>query len=176
MPIYRVQSFKQIGTGRPWTNVWHVLADDFATVQAAVEGTLCPAETHILSDTVTIVRALISDPATHEFLSLAIGSAGLAAGVGLLPLFNTIRIILAVDALGRPDSKYWRGLVGEANSENGLISSATQTNVDAVITGLIGDMAGVGASLVDDAGNFVTVASVQQAIQERQLHRRRRPA
>lgn len=174
MPIYSVQTHKRIGTGRPWTNVWHVTADDLATVIAAVSGTLVPAESHALADTVTIFKAVISDLSSSDFASLPLATAGLVADPGLLPLFNTMRVLFAVADFGRNDCKYWRGYLGEGNTEASLIGSSARTGAETIFGDLILDMAAVSCSLVDKLGNFYDTATVQSAIQERQLHRKRR--
>jgi hypothetical protein len=174
MAIFRVQLFKQKGTDRPWTNVYHVDAADIDAAAGAVVTVLAPAESHILADSCNIIKAIVSDPDAGTFITLALSVAGLISDPGLLPLFNTMRAIVAVGGLGRNDSKFYRGYLGEGNTENQQISSGAATGATSVLNALVSDMATAGAALVDEDGNSWGTVTIQLPIQERQRHRRRK--
>jgi hypothetical protein len=91
-----------------------------------------------------------------------------------LPLFNTTKVLISVDGLGRNDAKFLRGGVTEARQLNGQLDSAVITSVEATWNGLIADGNAAGVDLVDTDGNLWLVATCQAAVQMRQLHRRRK--
>jgi hypothetical protein len=84
-----------------------------------------------------------------------------------------------VEGFGRPSRKYYRLPLAEDEVANALIGGTTLSGVEAAVTGAITavDTAGGGdGELVDPDGQSWIVATAQQKIQMRQLHRRRRRA
>jgi hypothetical protein len=175
MALFRHQVFMQIGTDRPWTNVWHVDAADLVTAASVAAAILAPDLQPFLQPAVTITRILTSTPGTPgAFIESFPDLPGTNSGGGeLLPLFNTFRLLFNVGS-GRNDSKYMRGLLTEAFQNAGVIPGATVTGLVSIATGLLGDMAASLTPLCDTDLNRYGTVSGQAAVQERQRHRRRR--
>lgn len=174
MAIFRAQIFKIFGTERPWTNVYHVDAATLLDASDAVIAQIVPFEQSILNVGAEIVKVLVSDPETDEFIGTALSLPGTNSTTSLLPLFCTMRARINVAGFGRNDSKYYRGFLDESNTEDFLIDGATISAVEGLIDGLIGDMITASTPLVDNEGNAWQTSSVQSAVQDRQRHRRRR--
>jgi len=176
MAQFLIQLKYQRGTGEKWSNVWRVEATDLFTAAAAATGTLAPAVAHLIDPSCQIVEALTRTPGTPgAFITAALALVGELSGVGsMLPLFNAARVLFPLLSGGRPDIKYLKGLIGEDNSGAGLIASSTLSGINTILTALISDMATAGATLVDNGGQNYSVVTVQEAIQMRQMHRKRR--
>jgi hypothetical protein len=178
MPLFRIQVFYQQGTGIKWTNVYHVDAVDLFTAAAAASGTLAPALAPFLHVSAQIVKTLTSDPTTPgSFIEDALGIVGSNGDVGqLLPLFNSIRVLFPILSGGRPDYKFVKGLLTEGMQNNGLIDASVLTALETGFTSLISAMSTAGANLVSDTLEGWATVTAQEAVQMRQLHRRRRRA
>jgi hypothetical protein len=176
MSLFRHQVFFQIGTGRPWTNVYHTDTADLATAALNAVTTLAPGVLHAEDPTVTLVKIITSTPGVPgAFIDSAVAAAGTASGLGdLLPLFNTARILFPILVGGRSDSKFIRGFIDETHSAGGLIAGSSISGLETIFTNLITAMAAASSPLVDTDLNLYSIAVCQAAIQERQLHRRRR--
>lgn len=175
MPVFRVQVFYQRGATGKWSNVWHASAADIPTVQTAFTSQAVPDLLPLLDSSCTLLRYLVSDLDGDLFVSTEINSNGTSTASGdLLPLFNSVKALLNDGGLGRPDIKYFKGLVTESIQTNGDLNPATQSAFDVLVTTLLDDMAGAGVPLCSAEGNEYVSASIQTAVQMRQMHRKRR--
>jgi len=174
MGIFRCQVFKTLGIERPWTNVYHIEAATLVIASNAAVDIILEQERALLSTTVTISKILTSDPETHEFVIVNSTADGLLSLSALLPLWNTLKVNFPVNALGRPDFKFYRGCADESNTEDFEWVPANATAFGAVLSDMIDSMSTNSTPLVDDEGHIWTGAVVQNAIQMRQRHRRRR--
>ena len=155
--------------------MYHIGADDIGLAALAAVTFIAPFEASILDTTATVFKVLTSDPASVDFIVDALAIAGTSVGGGsLLPLFNTLRALVRVDSFGRNDSKFYRGYLDESFTEDGLIAGATVTGVAGLLNTLMSDMSGNGTPLLADDSAAWLLATVQQEIQMRQLHRKRR--
>lgn len=176
MALFRIQVFYQHGTGEKWSNVWHVDAADLFTAAAAASGTLAPSLATYLHPACQIVKTLTSDPTSPgTFIEAALALAGTSADSGdLLPFFNCARVLFPILSGGRPDYKYIKGYLTETLQTNGLINSGIITALNAGFAAVITAMSTAGANLVSDTLEGYSVVTTQQAVQMRQMHRRRR--
>lgn len=174
MALYKCQVFMTQTGDRFWTNVYHFNVTTISAAASFANTTVVAGHQSVMSDDFRVVKTLISDPASDEFVSTPLNLAGDIAGVQYLPLFNTVKVNISVDGFGRNDYKFYRASVFEQNSENGVINGATITLFDDMVNGLIADGAAAGCDLVDNVGNLWVLASTQPAIQMRQLHRKRK--
>jgi hypothetical protein len=177
MALFRHQVFMQIGTDRPWTNVWHVDAADLATAAAVAATVLAPGYAPYLEAVASVIRIITSTPGVPgAFIDQAFSIAGTAGGSGdLLPLFNTVRPIFGVGS-GRNDSKFLRGLLTEGLQDAGVITPSYVTALASSLLALLGDMTTNSTPFCDTDLNPYTTVTVQGTVQERQRHRRRRHA
>jgi len=175
MPIIRVQVHYKLGLLGKWSNVWHVQADDLPSASAAFGGEAVPHLLPLLHVSCLLDRLLISDPLTHTFVTTPIVENGTNGDIGdMLPLWNTVKPIFDVPGFGRPDLKYLKGLLTEGMQTNGLINAPVVTAVDTELTSMIADMVSGGAPLCSDTGQLYDTVTVQQAVQMRQMHRKRK--
>jgi hypothetical protein len=122
------------------------------------------------------VKVLTSDPTSPgTFIEAALGLAGTNGDVGqLLPLFNSIRVLFPILSGGRADYKFIKGMLTEGMQDNGLVSGAVETVLEDLFGTLVTDMSTAGANLVSDTLEGWSVVTVQQAVQMRQMHRKRK--
>jgi len=179
MPQYRIQIFKAITTGKPWSNVYHCISDDLAAASQFAQS-LVSIEQNVHYTFVTILRARVSTEAPSDgiFNTVVFNAPGLRGGSPqTLPLFNTERIDFGVFG-GRPSYKYLRGPVAETVQDGGTLTGDEIVFLDTnyaqpmldLSTTPIGD-----GQLVDEDGNPFTSVTVYGQVQERQRTRRRRP-
>jgi len=104
-----------------------------------------------------------------------VNEAGTSSASGdMLPLFNSVKALFPTAGFGRPDLKYFKGFLTESLQTNGLVNGGTITAVETLLQSLIDDLSGETVPLVaDDSAAYATV-TVQEAVQMRQMHRRRR--
>jgi len=178
MPQYRIQIFKAITTGKPWSNVYHCVSDDLTAASAFAE-TLAAIEQNVHYSFVTILRARVSTEAPDDgiFNTVTLNVAGIRSGSPqTLPLFNTVRVDFGVFG-GRPSYKYIRGPLAEDNQDGGTLAlgevSFFGTNYADPLLDLSTTPIADG-QLVDEDGNAFTSVSVFGQVQERQRTRRRR--
>lgn len=175
MSLFKVTTHKQLAvSGFPkWTNVYHVEALGPNTALDAGQG-IADIEKAVLADLGSITRITAQLATGGAVASRTVNIGGLYAipEAELLPLFNTVRVILS-DDLGRPESKYLRGCLGEVDVVGFKIGSDSiirlQTDYSTPLLGILG--------LRGPNGEGITAASVQAAVQMRQVswHRRTRP-
>lgn len=179
MPIYRATTLKQ-WVGVPydlaqWRNVYlldspvkeDALSDCIAIGQEEMTCSYSPV--HFLRAHVVNI-ADKNDAATSARTEVgALDPAGLG---GPVPLFNTIRLVIA-DTAGRPEQKYYRLGANTHNIENGVWSNDfvtfVQDNLGAYLPTL--------ASYVSPHLEPIVSATALAPVQIRQLgwHRRTRP-
>jgi hypothetical protein len=170
----KIQIFGTQSGDRFWTNVFHVNALDIDAAASFANTVIVPAlADHMLSQ-FKIVRSLVSHLADASFVTTPLDVAGVVAGGDFLPLFNTIKVNIAVTGHGRNDFKYLRGALAESQQTDGQLTDAFIALVEATWAGLIADGTAAGVDLVDTAGNLWETATVQPSVQMRQLHRKRR--
>jgi|SRR5215212_3130419 len=175
MALFRVQVNYTRGIGEKWSNVWHCTAtgmadciDDWTAVGVL---DLQP----VLDSSCQLKSLLISEVGSDAFSTVDVNVAGSRSGSGdLLPLFNSAKVIFPDSAFGRPDLKYLKGLVTEADQTAGVLVPGTVTEIDTRITTLLSDMSTAGTILVTQAGTAYGSVTVQPAVQMRQMHRKRR--
>lgn len=175
MPIFRTQVFYKRGAQGKWSNVWHNEAADIPTLQAAWSSTGIPDLQPMLDSSAVIERFLISDLDGDLFVSTNVNAAGTSTASGdTLPLFNSVKVLFSDGGLGRPDLKYMKGLVTESVQTDGELSNTFQAAVDVLMTTLLNDMAGEATPFTSITGDEYVSASVQPAVQMRQMHRKRK--
>lgn len=175
MPVFRTQVFYTRGSTGKWSNVWHNSAALITDVVSAWSSDGIPDLLPILDNTAQIASFLVSDLAGTQFVTTPVNAAGTSSASGdLLPLFNSLKALFPDGSLGRPDYKYFKGFVTESIQTNGNLNSGTITAVEALLATLIADMDAAGAALVSDDNDAYVSASVQEAVQMRQMHRKRK--
>jgi len=92
----------------------------------------------------------------------------------MLPLFNSIKVLFTSAALGRPDFKFLKGIMTEDANEGGFVASSVKTAVLTAFASMISDMSTSSAPLCSETGDEWSGISVQDAVQMRQMHRRRK--
>lgn len=177
MALFRVQVFYERGIGEKWTNVWHCDAADIIAANNAFVTEMEPQLLAMLDSSCNLVKYLVSDPASDAFVIDPRNEAGTSTGSGdLLPLYNTAKVYFDPAGFGRPDYKFFKGFVTESLQTSGVLLSTAQTYIDTACTAMITDMAANSTPLVSDEGDEYSNASVQPAVQMRQMHRRRKKA
>lgn len=175
MTVFRLQVFYQYGSLGKLSNVWHSDAADIPTLQGDVSSTMVDDLKVMLHPNCTLLRFLISDLAGTDFVTTEVGESGTSANDDeLLPLFACAKVLFNDGGLGRPDLKYMKGLLTEAIQNNTGITDAFRGTLDTQMTTLLSDMSAAGSPLCSAEGGEYTGASVQQAVQMRQMHRRRK--
>jgi len=173
--IFRTQVFYSHPSLGKWSNVYHVSAANLLTARVAFEGNVVPELLQILNTACTLIGLLVSALDSDDFSELALNLPGEDAGGGtLLPLFNSVKVLIQPANLGRPDVKFVKGFLTEDTHSAGSCTSGAQTAVDAAFTTFIGAMDLNTTPLVSEDGAEWVSASVQGAVQMRQMHRRRR--
>lgn len=174
MTILRLQVNYARGLVEKWSNVWHADADSITDVVSAFGVAMKDHLLALLNENCRIVSVLISDIAGPDFTIVSVDEAGTdTSGGTLLPLYNSVKALFPV-GLGRPDIKYLKGILTEDYHNNGSIGATLAALVDTELTTMISDVAAEGVTLVaDDAFPYANV-SVQDAVQMRQMHRKRK--
>jgi hypothetical protein len=175
MPVFRIQVFYQLGNLGKWSNVWHANAADIPSLQTDVSAIMVPDLQPLLHPDCTLLRTLISDLAGADFQTVEQNVSGSSSESGsLLPLFNSMKAILTDGGLGRPDLKYFKGFLTEDMQTDGVIEPSQRSAADVRVTTLLSDMSASSSPLCSADGTEYVSASIQQAVQMRQMHRRRR--
>lgn len=167
MPVFQIDIEKVQGA-EYWTNVWHVLASDFAT--ARDYGVLIVAAERLIHSTnVGFTKWRIGPfptvPGIFEVIPLS-GTGSRTFSGGQLPLFNVALVNIAA-GLGRPARKYFRAPVYEGDQEDGSLTIAFRAIVDDAVNGLYSD----GVVLCKPDGTIVQVAKTQVLVGMHQLRR-----
>jgi len=175
MALIRVQVHYRLGVTGKWSNVWHVENAGIGTTDAAFVAVAVPVLLDFLHVSCTLDRLLISNPITHEFTVNVINQNGENGDTGeMLPLFNSVKVLFPSTGFGRPDLKYFKGLLTEGMQANATVAPAVVTAIGTAMQGLVSDMATAGAPLVSDEGDAYATVAVQTLVQMRQMHRKRK--
>lgn len=175
MPVFRVQVFYQLGVLGKWSNVWHASSADIPTLLTDVSAVMVPDLQPLLHPDCTLLRTLISDLAGTDFVTTEQNVSGSSSESGsLLPLFNSMKALISSGELGRPDLKYFKGYVTEDMQTDGVLEPTVRSAADVRVTTLLSDMAAASSPLCTLPGSEYVAASIQAAVQMRQMHRRRR--
>jgi hypothetical protein len=175
MAVFRIQIFYQRGLTEKWTNVYHADGSGLLDIDAAVTDNMITPLLSLLDPSCSILKYLVSSLTDDTFIERAVNEPGTHFGSGsLLPLFNSMKALFQPADFGRPDLKYYKGLIGEDNSGAGLVSGGQASDADTALTTMIADMTADGASLCSENGSTWSNVSIQSAIQMRQMHRKRK--
>ena len=170
----KVQIFFTQTGDRFWTNVYHVNALTLDAAAAWANTVLVGAMAPQLHEDFRIVKTVVDHLADDSFISTPLNIPGTSEALDYLPLFNTVKVNVAVAGHGRNDYKFIRGWLSEASVEDGLINPSSLAVYQGLFEDLIADSTAAGVDLVDTDGNLWTTPAVQAAVQMRQLHRHRR--
>lgn len=174
--VVEVKVYMQYGD-RFWSNVWEVESPDLATVIANT-GPFITFHRDLLLDVYSVARILIREAGTTDaFSQLIVNESGNmdATGSKLLPLYDTVGLVLSGSFLGRTGLKYLRGLLVDGSIDtNGLIVDGVKALVLGALGTLSGDLAAEGIDIILEAGKVVTDGSIRPLPQMRQLHRKRK--
>jgi hypothetical protein len=170
-----VQVFYQRAVGQKWTNVYHSTGADIGVVDTAVADFLVPDLQPMLDSSCQIVKTLVSDPASDDFIEHVLSEAGTSTASGdLLPLFNSAKVFFRAGVIGRPDYKFIKGFITESIQTNGLITSGALGALETGFTTVIADMLAADTPLCSESGDLWTDVNAQEEVQMRQMHRKRR--
>jgi len=155
--------------------VYHVSAADLLTARDAFVGNAVPELLDILNTACTLIGLLVSALDSDQFSELTLNEGGAdSSGGTLLPLFNSVKVIIQPTNLGRPDIKFIKGYLTEDTHSTGIVSSGAQTTIETAFVNMITAMDTNTTPLVSEDGSEWVVGITQAAVQMRQLHRRRR--
>lgn len=175
MALFRVQVHYQAGEGAKWSNVYHITASDGATALAAADTVLANGLTSILHPACRIVKVLVTDLVAHTFFERVLQRAGTNGDTdSLMPFFNAAKVLFGTDAGGRPDYKYFKGLLTDDANASGQLESSVIAHLEDILSTLLTDMEDNSTPLVADDSAAWTSIAVDPTIAMRQLHRRRR--
>ena len=175
MPVFRAQVHYSFGALGKWSNVWHVSADNITAAEFGVRTVIVPDLLPLLHNRCQLVSILVSDLDGAEFITTPINAAGTSDVTDeLLPLYNSAKVLFSDGSLGRPDYKYFKGLLTELMQVDGTITSGVAADIDALVETLISDANDGSVPLVSLDNDQYVSASVQPAVQMRQMHRKRR--
>jgi len=176
MPVCKVTIWKRVvgGTGEEWTNVYNVNTlgpNDAAAIGETLEG----YERNISPDFIQFYRITAQLASGGPSVVVPRAETGNRSGLSvanLIPLFNTIRVTMG-DGINRPELKYLRGIMVEADVAGPNISSETMIDV----TDNYADHLPTTLGLCGPSGEPILTAAVSLPIQMRQIgwHRRTRP-
>jgi hypothetical protein len=174
MAVFRSQVFFSCDTVRKWSNVYHVSATTLA-IAAASWATALPSLLDMLADACQLDRILVSSLTDGSFIQTVYNQAGTSVSGGtLLPLFNSAKVVIQPNNAGRPDVKFIKGWLTEDRHSAFNILAPSRTFLDTAMTNMISDMSTNTTPLVSENGDLWVSPSVQEAVQMRQMHRRRR--
>lgn len=175
MPIFRIQVFYRLGVLGKWSNVYHAEAAAMGDVIAAFDAAMTAPLLSLIDTTVTLEKYLFSDVVGTQFSTLQKDLPGTSTGSGdLLPLFNSVKAYVVAGVFGKPDYKFFKGFVTESLQTAGNLTSGAQTYVEDALQQGIDDMIIAGVPLTSKDGTNWAGVTVQQAVQMRQMHRKRK--
>lgn len=173
MPVCKVTIYKNVvsGGGENWTNVYLVNAlgpNDAANIGEVIEA----LERNISPDFISFYRITAALKSGGPSVVKARSETGNRGGLNvanLLPLFNTIRVTLN-DGQNRPELKYLRGIMVEADIAGPNISSETMIDVTDNYAEPLAEVLG----LCGPTGEPIVSCTVALPVQMRQLGWNRR--
>jgi len=171
----RVQVFYSRGASDKWTNVYHLFAPSVGDAADAADVAMTAPLLSLLDQTCQLDKFLVSDTTSAAYTEVPKQLAGTGTGGGsLIPLFNSIKVRYPTAAAGRPDYKFYKGFITEDLQSAGLLNSGTVTTIQGILQSMLGNLVIEGAPACSESGDAWGNPVVQQAIQMRQMHRRRR--
>lgn len=175
MPVFRVQVHYAFGAAGKWSNVWHVSGASLSVCENEFRVTGVPDLLPLLHNRCQLVSLLVSDLDGTTFITTPINAAGTSEITDeLLPLYNSAKVLFSDGSFGRPDYKFFKGLLTELMQADGTITPGVADDIDTLVEALITDMAATDVVLVSADNDQYESASVQPAVQMRQMHRKRR--
>jgi len=175
MAITRLQVFYSGPQLQKWSNVYHVDAPSLADAAVAFTDNMQEPLRVLLHVSCSLVKALFSSTTDDTFLEVPINAGGASGDTDqMMPLFNSIKTLFVTEGLGRADYKFLKGILTDDANEGGFVASSVKTAVLAAFTSIVSEMSINSAPLISESGDLWTGASVQDAIQMRQMHRRRK--
>lgn len=175
MAVFRVQVFYEKGDIAKWTNVYHVSADTLLEARDNFSAVAVAFLLDLLNTTCLIRKILVSSLTSDDFSEEPLNEAGTSSSGGtLLPLFNSVKVLIQPANLGRADYKFFKGYLTEDLHSAGFLGTGVSSTVDGIVTSMITDMIAASAPLCSENGDLWVSPSVQEAVQMRQMHRRRR--
>lgn len=179
MALYIIQVFKQHPLEpRAWSNRYLVESATLAAAEIAADE-IVQAERAFHTEAVTFNYARVSTAAEGDdvYTTIPLGTLGIRTNPSdNLPLWNTVRVDIAVNGGGRPSRKFYRPPLGESDVNNYVVQAGIRSSIDAELNGLVASLTTAGTPLVDPDGQAWTTIAVQSRVQMRQLHRKRRRA
>jgi len=177
MPLFRVTTYKRL-VDTPdfsWSNVYTVNSLIGVNDALGMGQTIKNIERAITYNFVAFYRVTAKAVVGNASARSEHGDLGDMSGgsvANLIPLFNTVRVVFS-DALRRPESKFLRGVILEANVQGFNISGELRDFIDTNYSQPMKDL----FYFVGPGGETITTATTQQLIQMRQSgwHRRTRP-
>ncbi len=172
MPTYQID-VEKLYNNEYWTNVYYVgpnlLSLDDA-VQAADSIVAFERAIHFDVVTFTKYRASTIVPGDIEYRTIILNVPGnrVSTGNTFLPLFNVVRCDLTDEGFKRPERKYYRLPVAEADQADGVLGFNVGTLIDDAWTTQI---QGNSVPLVGPNGEAIIDLSVFPNVGMRQLRR-----
>lgn len=174
MAIFRSQVFYSCNTINKWSNVYHVSASTLAIASASWL-TALPFLVDLLNDSCLLERILVSSLTDGSFIQTIYNETGDdVSGGTLLPLWNSVKVLIQPNNAGRADVKFLKGFITEDKHSLFNLSSGVSTAVDVLFQNMIDAMTTNSTPLTSANGDLWVSASVQPSVQMRQMHRRRR--
>lgn len=176
MPDFIAQTYKTHPNGK-WSNVYRFGAATLAEAVTDMVPILEGLELPILHPDVTLSAVRIATVTPHDdvFEIVPLGLAGTSADSGdLLPFFNCARVDISVIGGGRPSRKYWKGVLTESITAGMNLASGVQGLITSQFNAAIAAANDAGHAFSDPQGQDWDTAVCLQAIQMRQMHRKRK--
>lgn len=164
---------------RFWENVWDVDVGSADDVPPALILAFEAFGLNLLRDIYSLSKIVRRPAGSHdEFIEVIVEAAGhvLSSGVKVLPLFNTIKLLLN-GGVGRVGYKFLRGYLANDGlaDEQGHINPSIVTLVQGEADALFNAASDAACQIVYGAAHKVAVSpAVQSLVQERQRHRKRK--
>jgi hypothetical protein len=166
MAIWQIVTEKQLGT-EIWVNDWYVSAPDQLTAQGYA-GDIIDIEAAAYMDVITITkfRVRAADTPGAQGTVFAVGVQGERAVQAYLPLFNVVRLDMAVTT-GRPGRKYMKMPLAESWQENGVLTTGYLADVNGTTAAAL---LGLGV-LTQADGDVIQSIAASPIVGMRQLRR-----
>lgn len=175
MPLYRGVIYKRLDAlnGERWTNTYHIESGIGPNDALNSLETIANAEMAVSIGAVHVYRLTVKNILIGDTVQRGVDIPGgrTVDPVNMIPFFNTVRVVFT-DDVGKAESKYLRGVIGEINVEgfniSGELKNSVQSDYADAVLGVLG--------VRGPNGETLTGANVQQLIQMRQIgwHRRTR--
>lgn len=173
MPGYQVDIEKSMG-GEFWTNRYFIDRGNVNNAAlAAMEIVSGERSFHRVGVTFTKLRVRSKVVGDEEFVTIPLNQPGLLATSGpFLPLFNVVRVDVAVVGGGRPSRKYYRiGLcAGDLEPGVGKITTLA-ASINGLVEAMMEAVSSGGGSILDPDNQVWDSAATFSDVAMRQLRR-----